>query len=226
MLEKIETNDAIIYQCTALKSEDPYQLLDVRLVSGKNLLKQRTQAFKWWSLPPAMGGMSRNKIMRSMAKNGLLSGIFTGNIVRSALVNSIIPQEYELHHNHPLALGGNNKKKNYRLIHRKAHTLLHKYVLDPMFKILEAEKIIALHSSEKPIFLKMPLLPTVVTMKEIGMFLTPMEIAAEKDYIAEKDVTTKQIMYEKQLKKPKVVTHHAIGRGQRGWTKQRTGHGR
>ena len=226
MLEKIETNDVIIYQCGALKSGDPYQLLDVRLVSGRNLLKQRTQAFKWWSLPPAIGGGPRSKIVRSMAKNGFLSSAFTGNVVRSALANSLIPQEYELHHNHPLALGGNNRKKNYRLIHQKAHTLLHKYVLDPMFKILEAEQVIAHHSTEKLILLKMPILPTVVTMKDVGLFLTPSEIEVEKNYIAGKEETTKHIMYEKQLKKPKVVTHHATGRGQRGWTKQRTGHHR
>ena len=72
---------------------------------------------------------------------------------------------------------------NYRLIHQKAHTLLHKYVLDPMQVILQSEQIVS--TNHKRVYLKMPILPAVITTKEIGLFLTPLEIEAEKDYLQE-----------------------------------------
>lgn len=224
MIERIEDQDHIVYQCKALKPEDPYQIIELNLVSGKNLLKQRTQAFKWWSLPPAVGGKTRSKIVKAMAKNGILSAVFSRDIVRDAVAQAIVPDNYELHHNHPLALGGNNKKKNYRLIHQKAHTLLHKYVLDPMQVILQSEQIVS--TNHKRVYLKMPILPAVITTKEIGLFLTPLEIEAEKDYLQETKKTTKKIMYEKERKKPKIVTHHVTSRGKRGYGKRMQGYTR
>lgn len=224
MLTVIESQRELIYQCAALNEGDPYQLVEVRLVAGKELMKRRLQAFKWWSLPPAVGGGTRSKIVKSMAKQGVLSATFSGSVVRAALVSGLIPENYELHHNQPLALDGSNKKKNYRLIHRKAHTLLHKYVLDPMQKILQSEQVVPTHS--KKVYLKMPLLPVVVRPQDVELFLTAEEIEVEKEYLREKVKTTKKIMYEKERKKPKVVTNHATGRGQRGYGKRRQGHTR
>lgn len=76
MLTVIESQRELIYQCAALNEGDPYQLVEVRLVAGKELMKRRLQAFKWWSLPPAVGGGTRSKIVKSMGKTRGFVGHF------------------------------------------------------------------------------------------------------------------------------------------------------
>lgn len=110
-----------------------------------------------------------NRFVRKLAQEHKLDGYFSPDEIKNALKYGKVPQGYDVHHIHPLSLGGTNEESNLCLIEKTLHMYLHAKLLN-----------VAAYNYEANIttLLILPEIPKVVQANDISIFFHLSEIEA------------------------------------------------
>ena len=111
-------------------------------------------------------------IVQGFANEGLLEGHFNRKIIKLSKLFGFKPRNFDLHHNTPISWGGTNDPENITLIQRKLHERLHKLTTNLVLKASEENKS---KLSSRVQYVMMPILPHVLSKKNIGNYFNGFE---------------------------------------------------
>lgn len=123
-------------------------------------------------------------IVQGFAKEGLLEGHFNRKVIKLAKLFGFKPRNFNLHHNTPVVWGGTNDPENITLIQYNLHERLHGLTTDLVVKASKENKS---KLSSRVQYVLMPVLPRVLTKKNIGNYFNGFEdlIKSQKERDAE-----------------------------------------
>lgn len=172
-----------VYSFSNVRKGVKTKLHEVRQLSVHEIAWRRVEYMKkarihWYELTPLerkinkINRLSKNKFIRDFAKLGHLYEHFASEVVEDAR-NGFSPDNFDLHHIVPIALGGKDVLRNMVLIHKNAHKpFLHERVFDLLHKKIKPQPADKEIPNGEKVFVEIPVFPYVLTEQTMRLIFT------------------------------------------------------
>lgn len=201
-----------IYSFSNVQKGVKTKLHEVRQLSVREIAWRRVEYMEkarvhWYELTPLerkinkINRLSKNKFIRDFAKLGRLYEYFAPEVVKDAC-NGFSPDNFDLHHVVPIALGGKDVLRNLVLVHKNAHKpFLHERVFDLLHKKIRPQPADKEMPNGEKVFVEIPDFPYVLTEQTMRLIFTDYaEYEDERDRL-EKAGSAQETVDERNLDK-------------------------
>lgn len=183
LLKRTDEFGNTIYSFSNVRKGVKTKLHEVRQLSMHEIAWRRVEYTKkarihWYELTPLerkinkINRLSKNKFIRDFAKLGHLYEHFASEVVEDAC-NGFSPDNFDLHHVVPIALGGKDVLRNMVLVHKNAHKpFLHKRVFDLLHNKIQPQPADKEIPNGEKVFVEIPVFPYVLTEQTMRLIFT------------------------------------------------------